>query len=73
MFPFCSHQGPEQRNHNLPVTIPPQVRRGGAGGARTHDRQIMRKPARPPLVLAVSLHYPSVLVSQDLAEQGGIG
>ncbi len=46
---------------------------GGAGGARTHDRQIMRKPARPPLVLAESLHHPSVLVSQDLAERGGTG
>jgi hypothetical protein len=41
MFPFCSHQGPEQGSHNLPETTAAQVRSGGAGGARTHDRQIM--------------------------------
>ncbi len=33
----------------------------------------MRKPARPPLVLAKSLQHPSVLVSQDLAGRGGTG
>jgi hypothetical protein len=41
MSQFCSHQRAEQRSHNLPVTTPPQIRRGGAGGARTHDRQII--------------------------------
>jgi hypothetical protein len=29
-------------------------------GARTYDREIVRKPARPPLLLAGSHHGPSV-------------
>jgi integrase len=41
MFSHCSHQRMEQRSHSLPGTTPPQLRCGGAGGARTHDRQIM--------------------------------
>jgi len=45
----------------------------GAGGARTHDRQIMRKPARLPLMLAERLRCLSVLVSRDLAGRGGTG
>jgi hypothetical protein len=51
----------------------PQVKRGGAGGARTHDRQIMRKPARAALALARSLQCLSVLVSRDLPGWGGTG
>jgi hypothetical protein len=50
-----------------------QVTRGGAGGARTHDRQIMRKPAWPPSMLAESLHQPLVLVSRDLLGSGRTG
>jgi hypothetical protein len=41
MFSHCSHTMAEQRSHSLPERVPPQLRRGGAGGARTHDRQIM--------------------------------
>jgi hypothetical protein len=44
-----------------------RITAGGAGGARTHDRQIMRKPARPVLVLAETLHCQSVQVSRDPA------
>ncbi len=40
-----SVHGPTQE----PIKIP-----GGAGGARTHDRQIMRKTDQSPLVLAGS-------------------
>jgi hypothetical protein len=37
------------------------------------ERRIMRKPAWPPLVLAESLHCPSVLVSRDPPVRDGIG
>jgi len=65
--------GLKKRGKRMPSRTKSQVKRGGAGGARTHDRQIMRKPARPPLMLADSLHCASVLVSQDLAGRAGIG
>jgi transposase len=38
---LCSHPGMEQRSHSLPGPASPQFGCGGAGGARTHDRQIM--------------------------------
>jgi len=46
---------------------------GGAGGARTHDRQIMRKPARQSSLLAGGHYCASVLVRRDLPGPGGIG
>jgi hypothetical protein len=39
--PILSHQRPQQRSRSRPERVPPLVKHGGAGGARTHDRQIM--------------------------------
>ena len=47
-----------------------QTRWGGWGS--THDRQIMRKPARPVSILVGNLYHSSVLVSRDLLGSGRI-
>jgi hypothetical protein len=55
------------RKASRPERVPSQVTRGGAGGARTHDRQIMRKPGCPESPLAGGLLTSSRLISRDAA------
>ncbi len=51
----------------------PQVRAGGAGGDRIHDRRIMRKPARSESLLAGPLFAILRLVSRDGTGPAGMG